>query len=89
MTFRKRKGGFQKKGFKETSASKKKGKYFNCGKERHFARECRFSKINSAKFDNVKKKKGAERLDKSPNLINRGRFLAAEIPTKSSLLWLD
>jgi hypothetical protein len=58
MTFRKRKGGFQKKEFKETSASKKKGKYFNCGKEKHFARKCRFSKINSAKLENVKKKKG-------------------------------
>jgi Zinc knuckle len=55
--FRKRKKNFQKKAQKKRLILKKKEKCYNCGKERHFARECRSSKANYAKTDNLKKEK--------------------------------
>jgi hypothetical protein len=47
----------KKKYKKETQLQKKKGKCYNCGKERHFARKYRLSKTNHAKIDNPKKKR--------------------------------
>jgi hypothetical protein len=57
-TFKKRKKGFQKKAQKGGPALKKKGKCYNCGKKRHFAKEYKSSKTNHAKIDNFKKKRG-------------------------------
>jgi hypothetical protein len=47
----------KKKRFKGTLALRKKGKYFNYGKKKYFAREYRFSKTNNAKSDNVKEER--------------------------------
>jgi hypothetical protein len=53
------KKGLLKKSVKRgpNSKKKKRGKYYNCGKKRHFTRECRLSKINHAKIDNPKKER--------------------------------
>jgi hypothetical protein len=45
---------FKKGDKKVTRSLKKKGKYFNCDKKRHFARECRSFKTNNIKSDNFK-----------------------------------
>jgi hypothetical protein len=47
-----------KKGAKtRPSFKKKKGKCYNCGKKRHFVRECRLSKANYAKINNPKEER--------------------------------
>jgi hypothetical protein len=57
--FRKRKNGFQKKGLKNGKIpSKKKKKYFNCRKKRHFTRKCRSIKTGHAKKSKPLKERG-------------------------------
>jgi hypothetical protein len=43
---------------KEGLILKKKGKYYNCGKEGHFVKKYRLFKVNHAKIDNFKEKRG-------------------------------
>jgi hypothetical protein len=59
-TFRKKKRRFRKKGFQknEKSPVKTKEKYFNCGKNGHFAKKYRLSKVNNAEPDTYKEKRG-------------------------------
>jgi len=42
---------------RKVDPKEKRKKYYNCGKKRHFARECRSSKINNAKSDYPKKER--------------------------------
>jgi hypothetical protein len=46
---------------------KKKGKCYNCGKKKYFARECKSFKANHAKTDNFKKKR-ERKTQKEPQL---------------------
>jgi hypothetical protein len=58
--FKKKKGGFRKKGFQKSGKSlvKTKEKCFNCGKDGYFAKECRSSKVNNAEPDIYKEERG-------------------------------
>jgi hypothetical protein len=69
-------GRFQKQG------QKKKGKYYNCGKERHFATECRSA--HKVFFSERPRKSPQKDKEKKKNRARR-RFMNCEVKRKNGM----